>query len=64
MAQGPRQHPDTAKALKLVDAGTPVIAAARRYGLHPTTVWAALRKRKRVGEIPTKEVAETLRDAT
>ena len=57
---GARQHPDTAKALKRIAAGMKVGDAAKVFGIHRDTLYKALRKLKRVRELPTKEWVDTL----
>jgi hypothetical protein len=54
--RGPKQHPDTAKALQLIANGLSVAKAAALYKLHPTTLWKAIRK----GKIPSAKVVDTL----
>ncbi len=46
MPSGPKTHPDTEKAIKLVDEGkVTAYAAALKYHLSPSTVYKALKAR-------------------
>ena len=42
-------HPNTEKALKLVDKGWTMYAAAKKCGIDYTTLWRQVQKRKKNG---------------
>lgn len=48
MPAGPKTHPDTEKALRLVnEKGYTCYKAAGKYGLSPSTVYKAFNKKKK-----------------
>lgn len=45
--RGPRQSFECKRALEMYDGGTPVYAAAEKMGLSPSTIYKALKSRKK-----------------